>query len=114
MTTKAEPWQIVLMLFNIDVIFAHFILLFSCFDIIAAYGLIKLCKKGGGSALWALRVLKFGSANGQSIKRKALLNSRCPLRGHRVYEVKNDNVAPFLLYAEPTLPDLAILCRIAT
>jgi hypothetical protein len=34
------------MLFNIDVIFTHFILLFSRFDIIAAYGLIKLCKKG--------------------------------------------------------------------
>ena len=47
MTTKAEPWQIVLMLFNIDVIFTHFILLFSRFDIIAAYGLIKFCKKRG-------------------------------------------------------------------
>ena len=46
MTTKAEPWQIVLMLFNIDVIFTHFILLFSRFDIMAAYGLIKFCKKG--------------------------------------------------------------------
>ena len=47
MTTKAEPWQIVLMLFNIDVIFTHYILLFSRFDIIAAYGLIKFCKKRG-------------------------------------------------------------------
>ena len=47
-------------------------------------------------------------------KEGAPLNSCCPLRGHRVYEVKNDNVAPFLLYAGPTLPDLAILCRIAT
>ena len=55
MTTKAEPRQIVLMLFNIDVIFTHFILLFSRFDIIAAYGLIKFCKKGLG-ALWARRV----------------------------------------------------------
>ena len=32
----------------------------------------------------------------------------------RVYEVKNDNVAPLLLYAGPTLPDLAILCRMCT
>ena len=45
MTTKAEPRQIVLMLFNIDVIFTHFILLFSRFDVISAYGLIKFCKK---------------------------------------------------------------------
>ena len=52
MTTKAEPWQIVLMLFNIDVIFTHFILLFSRFDIIAAYGLIKLCKKGLGAPFY--------------------------------------------------------------
>ena len=47
-------------------------------------------------------------------KEGAPLHSRCPLRGHRVYEVKNDNVAPLLLYTGPTLPDLAILCRIAT
>ena len=37
-----------------------------------------------------------------------------PRSGKRVYEGKNDNVAPLLLYAGPTLPDLAILCRIAT
>ena len=52
-------------------------------------------------------------------KRKAILNFSFPLEGNaakrqRVYEVKNDNVAPLLLYAGPTLPDLAILCRIAT
>jgi hypothetical protein len=43
------------MLFNIDVIFTHYILLFSRFDIIAAYGLIKLCKKRGApdGAGWA-------------------------------------------------------------
>ena len=45
--------------------------------------------------------------------RKALLNSRCPLRGHRVYEVKNDNVAPFLLYAGPTSADSEPLCRVS-
>ena len=28
---------------------------------------------------------------GRANKRKALLNSRCPLRGHRVYEGKNNN-----------------------
>ena len=60
------------------------------------------------------RVLRFDSANGQSIKRKALLNSRCPLRGHRVYEGKIDNVAPLLLYAGPTSTDLHILCRMCT
>ena len=49
MTTKAEPWQIVLMLFNIDVIFTHFILLFSRFNVTVAYGLIKFCKKKGGA-----------------------------------------------------------------
>ena len=73
MTTKAEPRQIVLMLFNIDVIFTHFILLFSRFDIIAAYGLIKLCKKGVqrplGTKGWrafdpkVLKVLRFDSGH---------------------------------------------------
>ena len=29
----------------------------------------------------------------------------------RVYEVKNDNVAPLLLYTGPTLVDSRILCR---
>ena len=52
--------------------------------------------------------------SGRANKRKALLNSRCPLRGHRVYEGKNDNIALLRIYAGPTLPDLAILCRIAT
>ena len=64
-----------------------------------------------------IRTYPQGSAqlhSGRANTGKALLNSRCPLRGHRVYEVKNDNVAPFLLYAGPTLPDLAILCRITT
>ena len=28
-----------------------------------------------------------------------------------MYEVKNDNVAPFLLYTGPTLVDSRILCR---
>jgi hypothetical protein len=35
------------MLFNIDVIFTHFILLFSRFKVTVAYGLIKFCKKRG-------------------------------------------------------------------
>ena len=57
--------------------------------------------------------------SGRAIKRKAPLFISFPLEGNaakrqRVYEVKNDNVAPLLLYAGPTLPDLAILCRIAT
>ena len=48
-----------------------------------------------------------------------MLNFSFPLEGNaakrqRVYEVKNDNVTPLLLYTGPTLPDLAILCRIAT
>ena len=57
--------------------------------------------------------------SGRASKRKAILNFSFPLEGNaakrqRVYEVKNDNVAPLLLYAGPTLPDLAIPCRIAT
>ena len=57
--------------------------------------------------------------SGRASKRKAILNFSFSLEGNaakrqRVYEVKNDNVAPLLLYAGPTLPDLAILCRIAT
>jgi hypothetical protein len=57
--------------------------------------------------------------SGRALKRKAILNFSFSLEGNaakrqRVYEVKNDNVAPLLLYAGPTLPDLEILCRIAT
>ena len=57
--------------------------------------------------------------SGRANKRKAIPNFSFPLEGNaakrqRVYEVKNYNVAPLLLYAGPTLPDLAILCRIAT
>ena len=37
-----------------------------------------------------------------------------PRSGKRVYEGKNNNVAPLLSYAGPTVPDLAILYRIAT
>ena len=56
--------------------------------------------------------------SGRANKRKAIPNFSFPLEGNaakrqRVYEGKNDNVAPLLLYAGPTLPDLAILCRIA-
>ena len=40
-----------------------------------------------GPILRAIAQLHSGRAN----KRKALLNSRCPLRGHRVYEGKNNN-----------------------
>ena len=57
--------------------------------------------------------------SGRAGKGKAILNFSFPLEGNaakrqRVYEVKNDNVAPIPFYAGPTLPDLAILCRIAT
>ena len=57
--------------------------------------------------------------SGRTNKRKAILNFSFPLEGNaakrqRAYEVKNDNVAPIPFYAGPTLPDLAILCRIAT
>ena len=57
--------------------------------------------------------------SGRANKRKAILNFSFPLEGNaskrqRVYEVKNDDAAPLLSYAGPTLPDLAILCRIAT
>ena len=45
MTTKAEPRQIVLMLFNIDVIFTHYILLFSRFNVMVTYYEIKLYEK---------------------------------------------------------------------
>ena len=62
------------------------------------------------ACLPTLRVIRGRSAD----NRKALLNSRCPLRGHRVYEVKNDNIAPFLLYAGPTSADLETLCRVST
>ena len=31
-----------------------------------------------------------------------------------MYEVKNDNVVPFLLYAGPTSADLETLCRVST
>lgn len=46
-----------------------------------------------------LRVLRFDSANGQSNKRKAILNFSFSLEGNaakrqRVYEGKNDNDAP--------------------
>ena len=45
-----------------------------------------------------------------------MLNFSFPLEGNaakrqRVYEVKNDNVAPLLLYTGPTLVDSRILCR---
>jgi hypothetical protein len=53
---------------------------------------------------------------GGPTKRKAMLNFSFPLEGNaakrqRVYEVKNDNVAPLLLYTGPTLVDSRILCR---
>ena len=53
---------------------------------------------------------------GRPAKRKAMLNFSFPLEGNaakrqRVYEVKNDNVAPLLLYTGPTLVDSRILCR---
>ncbi len=37
-----------------------------------------------------------------------------PRSGKRVYEVKNNNVAPLLLYAGPTSADLETLCRVST
>ena len=45
-----------------------------------------------------------------------MLNFSFPLEGNaakrqRVYEIKNDNVAPLLLYTGPTLVDSRILCR---
>ena len=45
-----------------------------------------------------------------------MLNFSFPLEGNaakrqRVYEVKNNNVAPLLLYTGPTLVDSRILCR---
>ena len=54
--------------------------------------------------------------SGRASKRKAILNFSFPLEGNaakrqRVYEVKNDNVAPLLLYTGPTLVDSRILCR---
>ena len=56
---------------------------------------------------------------GRANKRKTILNFSFSLEGNaakrqRVHEVKNENVAPIPFYAGPTLPDLAILCRIAT
>ena len=56
---------------------------------------------------------------GRANKRNAILNFSFSLEGNaakrqRVYEGKNDNDAPLIPYAGPTLPDLAILCRIAT
>ena len=69
----------------------------------------------GQQCLTTLSLLPSTVIRGRSAdNRKALLNSRCPLRGHRVYEGNNANVVPLLPYAGPTLPDLAILCRIAT
>ena len=49
-------------------------------------------------------------------KRKAFLNFSFPFEGNaakrqRVYEGKNDNVAPLLPYAGPALVDSRILCR---
>ena len=69
----------------------------------------------GQQCLTTLSLLPSTVIRGRSAdNRKALLNSRCPLRGHRVYEVKDDNVAPFLLYAGPTSADLETLCRVST
>ena len=53
---------------------------------------------------------------GRPTKMKAMLNFSFPLEGNaakrqRVYEVKNDNVAPLLLYTGPTLVNSRILCR---
>ena len=66
-----------------------------------------------------LRVLRFDSANGQSNKRKAILNFSFSLEGNaakrqRVYEGKNDNDAPSLPYTGPTSADLETLCRVST
>ncbi len=69
----------------------------------------------GQQCLTTLSLLPSTVIRGRSAdNRKALLNSRCPLRGHRVYEGKNANVAPLLLYAGPTLADLRILGRMRT
>ena len=77
---------------------------------------------GKASVLHMIRTYPQGFAqlhSGRASKRKAILNFSFPLEGNaakrqRVYEAKNDNVAPLLFYAGPTLPDLAILRRIAT
>ena len=52
-------------------------------------------------------------------KREALLNFSFSLEGNaskrqRVYKGKNDNAAPLLSYAGPTLADLEVLCRTST
>ena len=86
-----------------------------------------LCRKVVFASLkekkrFKVRTYPQGSAqlhSGRANKRKAILNFLFPLEGNaskrqRVYEVKNDDAAPLLSYAGPTLPDLAILCRIAT
>jgi len=81
---------------------------------------------GDGGTASGLSLKRFGVPqgfaqlhSGRANKRKAIPNFSFPLEGNaakrqRVYEVKNYNVAPLLLYAGPTLPNLAILCRIAT